>query len=159
MTEQRPSMTERPRMTRRGLLALAGVSVLAGCNGLTGLGSENEPTIQAYDLPDIDSETDPEPAVPESVPVAIDADYLDAARNRVTTLLAALPTPLGPEEIPNGYIRMQLADAATDATTGYSAVDRTAALTEPVPQPRAASGSFPPSAAKKSRFSRTVSRQ
>jgi hypothetical protein len=105
-------------MTRRGLLALAGTSVLAGCNGLAGLGGGDEPTIRAYDLPDINPDEYPEPAVPESVPVDIDPDHFDAARDRVTTLLAELPTPLGPEDIPNGYVREQLSDAATDATTG-----------------------------------------
>ncbi|MEF8863295.1 MAG: hypothetical protein V5A40_16320, partial [Haloarculaceae archaeon] len=118
MSEERAPTTERGRMTRRGVLALAGTSVLAGCNGFAGLGGGQEPTIRAYDLPDIDPDEDPEPAVPESVPVDIAPDHFDAARNRITTLLAELPTPLGPGDIPNGYIRQQLSDAATDATTG-----------------------------------------
>lgn len=117
MSEESAPATERGRMTRRGVLALAGTSVLAGCNGLAGLGGRQEPTIRAYDLPDIDPE-DPEPAIPESVPVDIAPDHFDAARNRVTTLLAELPTPLGPGDIPNGHIRKQLSDAATEATTG-----------------------------------------
>ncbi|WP_244605334.1 hypothetical protein [Halorhabdus rudnickae] len=104
-------------MTRRGLLALAGTSFLAGCNGLTGLEDGDEPTIRAYDLPDIDPDEDREPVVSESVPVEIAPDHFDAARNRVTTLLAKLPTLLGPEDIPNGHIREQLSDAATNATS------------------------------------------
>ncbi|WP_311172127.1 hypothetical protein [Halobellus ordinarius] len=118
MNEESAPATDRGRMTRRGVLALAGTSVLAGCSGLAGLGDEQEPTIRASDLPDIDPDEDPDPAIPESVPVDIAPDHFDAARNRVTTLLAELPTPLGPGDIPNGYIRQQLSDAATDATTG-----------------------------------------
>jgi hypothetical protein len=118
MDEERASTREQGRTTRRGLLALAGTSVLAGCNGLAGLGGGTEPTIRAYDLPDIDPDEDREPAIPESVPVDIAPDHFDATRNRVTTLLAELPTPLGPEDIPNGYVRQQLSDAATDATAG-----------------------------------------
>jgi hypothetical protein len=107
-------------MTRRGLLTLAGTSVLAGCSGLAGLDGGTEPTIRAYDLPDIDPDEYPEPAVPESIPVDIAPEHLDAARNRVTTLLAELPTPLEPGDIPNGYVRTQLSDAATDATAGLN---------------------------------------
>jgi hypothetical protein len=118
MDEERASTTGRRRMTRRGLVALAGTSLLAGCTGLAGLGDGESPTIRAYDLPDVDPDGELEPAVPESVPVDIAADHFDAARNRVTTLLSDLPTPLGPEEIPNGYVRERLSDAATDATDG-----------------------------------------
>ena len=120
MNRKSASTTEQGRVTRRGLLALAGTSVLAGCNGLAGLGGGEDSTIRAYDLPDIDPNRDPEPTIPESVPVDIAPDYFDVARDRVTTLLAELPMPLGPEDIPNGYIRTQLADAATDATAGLN---------------------------------------
>ena len=120
MTGERTSTTEGVRVTRRGLLALAGTSVLAGCNSLAGLDGERESTIRAYDLPNIDTDEDWDPVIPESIPVDIAPDHFDAARNRVTTLLAELPMPLGPEEIPNGYIRERLADAATDATTGLT---------------------------------------
>lgn len=114
---RKPPTTPQGRTTRRGLLALAGTSLLAGCAGITGLGHREE-TIRSYELPDVDRHGDPEPPVPESVPVDIAPDHFDAARNRVTTLLAELPTPLGPEEIPNGYVRERLSDAATDAADG-----------------------------------------
>ncbi len=116
MNEERTSPRERGRLTRRGLLSLAGTTALAGCTGLAGLGDGNERTIRAYDLPDVDPDEDPEPVVPESVPVDIAPAHFDGARDRVTTLVADLPTPLGPEDIPNGYIRARLSDAATDAT-------------------------------------------
>ncbi|NHX37759.1 hypothetical protein G9C84_15120 [Halolamina sp. R1-12] len=74
--------------------------------------------MRAYDLPDVDRRE--EPVVPESVPVEIAPEYFDASRNRVTTLLADLPTPLGPGDIPNGYVREQLVDAAADATDRLS---------------------------------------
>lgn len=118
MNEESASTTERGQMTRRGVLALAGTSILAGCTDLAGLGGEKDSTIRAYDLVDIDPDEFPDPAVPESTPVEIAPTHFDATRSRVTTLLAELPTPLGPEDIPNGYIRTQLADAATDATDG-----------------------------------------
>jgi hypothetical protein len=105
-------------MTRRGVLALGVTSALAGCSGLAGLDGGNEPTVRAADLPDIDVDGWPEPLVPESVPVEIADSHFGAARNRVTTLLAELPTPLGPADIPNGYIREQLSSAGGAATDG-----------------------------------------
>jgi hypothetical protein len=116
--DERAPAAERARTTRRGLLALAGTSVVAGCSGLAGLTGGTEPTIRAYELPDVDHDGDPEPAVPESVPVDVAPAHFDADRDRITTLLAKLPTPLGPEEIPNGYVRQRLSDAAADATAG-----------------------------------------
>ncbi len=117
MQQDSASTTAWGRMTRRGVLALAGTTLLAGCNGLAELGNGAEPTIRAYDLPDIDPDEDRQPVVSESVPVEIAPDHFDAARNRVATLLAELPTPLGPEDIPNGHIRERLSDAASNATT------------------------------------------
>lgn len=120
MDEESGSATERPRTTRRGLLALAGTSVFAGCGGLPGLGRGTTPTVRAHELPDVDPDEDLEPVVPEAVPVDIASAHFDTARNRVTTLLAELPTPLGPEDVPNGYVREQLSDAAAAATTGLT---------------------------------------
>lgn len=119
MTEQSSPTAER-RLTRRSVLALAGTSALAGCSGLPDLGGGSEPTIRAYDLRDIDPSEDREPIVPESVPVDVAPEHVDASRGRITTLLAELPTPFGPEEIPNGYVREQLVAAATNATEGLS---------------------------------------
>lgn len=116
MEKERTSPAARSRMTRRRVLALGATSVLAGCSGLAGLDGGNEPTVRAYDLPDIDADGWPEPVVSESVPVEIAATHFDAARNRVTTLLAQLPTPLGPADIPNGHVREHLSTAGADAT-------------------------------------------
>lgn len=106
------------RLSRRGVLALLGSGVVAGCSGLAGRDDGGEATIQAHELPDVDPDDRPAPVVAESVPVDVAAAHLDAARTRITTLLATLPTPLGPEEIPNGHVRMQLADAGAAATDG-----------------------------------------
>jgi hypothetical protein len=120
MDEESGSATQRPQTTRRGLLALAGASVLAGCGGLPGLGRGTPPTVRAHELPDVDPDEDPDPVVPEAIPVDIASAHFDTARNRVTTLLAELPTSLGPEDVPNGYVREQLSDAAAAATTGLT---------------------------------------
>lgn len=120
MDEKRNPSPEEIGVSRRTLLAVAGTAALAGCNGLPEFGNESEPTIRAHDLPDIESQGDPDPVVPESVPVDIAPEYFDTARDHVTTLLGELPTPLGSEEIPNGYVREQIVDAAADATTGLS---------------------------------------
>ena len=104
------------RLTRRGLLSLVGASALAGCGGFGGLTGDSEPTIRAFDLPDIDRESVPEPIVAPSVPVDIAPSHLETARARTTNLLAELPTPLTEAAIPNGYVRNELTDAADDAT-------------------------------------------
>lgn len=120
MPKERESATDRRRVSRRGVLALAGASALAGCTGLAELGEGDDPTIHAYDLREIDPGDDPDPVVPESVPVDVASAHFGAAQERVTSLLADLPTPLGPEEIPNGHVRRHLVDAATTATDGLS---------------------------------------
>jgi len=108
------------RVTRRGLLALVGTSAVAGCNTLDGLLDGNGSTISAYDLPDVDEDAAVEPVVPEAIPLEISADHLDSARDRVTSLLAELPTPMRATHIPNGYVRKELTDAAGEATDQLS---------------------------------------
>lgn len=108
--------TSGTRVSRRGLLALAGASAVAGCSTLDGVLGESEQTIRAYDLPDVDEDSVPSPVVPPAVPVDITPAHLDSSRDRVTALLDQLPTPFGPDQIPNGHIRSRLADAAGEAT-------------------------------------------
>jgi hypothetical protein len=107
--------TDRSRLTRRGVLSLAGATALAGCQSIVG-GNDDSETIRAYDLPDVDPETVPTPVVPRSIPVDIAPAYLASGRDRIGELLGALPTPLGPDEIPNGHIRERLTGAADEAT-------------------------------------------
>ncbi|EMA26342.1 hypothetical protein [Haloarcula argentinensis] len=106
------------RLTRRGVLALAGASAIAGCSSLDSVGGGGEATIDTYNLPDIPRHGEREAPVSPSVPVDIATSHFDVARERVRSLLATLPTPLGPEEIPNGHIRQHLTDAASDASDG-----------------------------------------
>lgn len=110
-------MPER-RVTRRGVLALVGAGAVAGCSALDGLTGDDEPTIRAYDLPDVDADNGefPDPAVVQSVPVVVAPAHFAAARDRTTALLSDLPTPLGPASIPNGHVRQHVTDAAADAT-------------------------------------------
>lgn len=117
MRDETPS-SEGPRLTRRGLLGVAGVSVVGGCSSLDGLASGSESTISAYDLPDVDADSAPEPVVAPSVPVDVDPAHFAGARDRVNSLLAELPTPLGPDDVPNGHVRQRLTDAAATATDG-----------------------------------------
>lgn len=105
-------------MTRRSLLAAAGTSAIAGCSSLDGVGGDDGPTIRTVELPDVDTDSVSEPVVAPSVPVDVDPAYFAGRRNRVNELLASLPIPLGPDDIPNGHVRDHLADAAEDATTG-----------------------------------------
>ncbi|WP_202904555.1 hypothetical protein [Haloarcula rubripromontorii] len=103
-------------MTRRGMLALAGASAIAGCGSIGNTGGE--PTIDAYDLPDIRRDEELESPVPPAVPVDVATSHFEAARERVHSLLATLPTPLGPDEVPNGHVRQHLTDAASTASDG-----------------------------------------
>lgn len=102
--------------TRRGALALLATGALAGCSSLDRFTTEQQTTISSHRLPDIDEEAASEMPVAPAVPVDIGQQHLNAARDRTTTLLARLPTPLGPAEIPNGYVRQELLDAAAEAT-------------------------------------------
>ncbi|WP_193571741.1 hypothetical protein [Haloarcula sp. JP-L23] len=104
--------------TRRGFLAVVGASALAGCGAVERFADGDEPTIRSHELPDVDTGDDERPhhLLFPAVPVPIEDAYLGAGRDRTTELLSGLPTPLGPDEIPNGHIREHLLDAADHAT-------------------------------------------
>lgn len=106
------------RMTRRSLLTLVGASAIAGCSGFGGTDRSGAVTIRSNDLPDIRRHEEIAAPVQPAVPVSLAPSYLEAARTRVHKLVTELPMPLGPEEIPNGHIRQQLTDAASDASDG-----------------------------------------
>lgn len=110
--------------TRRGFLALVGAGAVAGCSGLGDLGGGEEPEIDTYSFPDFEHGEDPQPSIAPSVPVTIEPAYLRKARTRTTDLLAELPTPLGPTEIPNGTVRQHLTNAADDAWSHLQAAMR-----------------------------------
>jgi len=106
------------RLSRRGALALLGA--LAGCSGANPLDSESVP-------PELDAAavravaSDSAPTVPARLPVDIGSDHLAATERRARSLLDAVPTSLGPDEIPNGAIREKLRDARRRAAERLSA--------------------------------------
>lgn len=107
---------DRQQMTRRGVLALSGTAAVAGCLSIGDLQDSSEETIRAYDLPDVDAESVRKPIVAPSIPVDVVPSYFTTSRDRVNALLGELPTPMGPDDIPNGHVRQHLTDAAGDAT-------------------------------------------
>ena len=106
-------------ITRRGLLAAAGTAVVAGCSGLDRNGTSSSGTISSARLPD-GIETS-EPLVVDELPIDLERAYLRESENRVLTSLSSLPMPLTQSDIPNGYIRQELIDAASDATNALDA--------------------------------------
>jgi hypothetical protein len=97
------------------VLSAAGAALLAGCSGFDSDERDSE-TIPAGRLRGIVPHGDSEPVVVETLPVEIERTKLAASTRRVTELLAELPMPFGPEDVPNGHIRQELTSAATDAT-------------------------------------------
>jgi hypothetical protein len=121
MQDETASNTSSRGMTRRSLLAAAGVSAIAGCSSIDSPTSGNDPTIRTVELPDVDAGSVPEPVVAPSVPVDVDPAYFVGRRDRINELLASLPIPLGPDDVPNGHVRDHLTDAADTATNGLDA--------------------------------------
>lgn len=108
-------MSDDHATTRRGLLAAGGLCLTAGCANSLPL-SGSDPQLSAHELPELDPDEERHPPVQVAVPVDVAPDHVDAHRGRVRELLATLPTPFGPEEIPNGVVRERLLDAAATAT-------------------------------------------
>ena len=109
-------------VTRRRLLALSGVGTLAslaGCSGL--LPGEGERTVAADAL--ADAVADDPPTVPETLPVEIEASFVDEQRSTAESDLAAVPAPFDREEIPNGVIRARLNDTHESATDSIGRID------------------------------------
>lgn len=102
--------------TRRGFLTVTGATLLAGCSGLDQFSDDSDEMISSHRLPDVVKNGESEPIVVDTVPVNIERDRLTETVQRVSTLLGTLPIPFGPEDIPNGYVRRQLVNAANDAS-------------------------------------------
>jgi hypothetical protein len=102
--------------TRRGFLAATRTALLAGCNGLDQLDEDERETVYAHELPQATEDGESEPILGEDVPVDIERTVLNERRQRVTELLDTLPMAFGPSDVPNGYVREQLVDAAEEAT-------------------------------------------
>lgn len=108
-------MSDDRATTRRGLLAAGGLCLTGGCATSLPL-SGGDAHLSAHDLPRLDPDEERHPPVRVAVPVDVAAEHVAAHRDRVRELLAVLPTPLGPDEIPNGAVRERLLDAAATAT-------------------------------------------
>lgn len=114
---------------RRRFLALTTAS-LTGCNGRFP-GTEPE-TIDGDRLSKIVKRD--APAIPETLPVAIDPAFIDAQVDDARQMLADVPAPLDAEEIPNGAIRERLnhryesvksrLDTVADAETPLERLER-----------------------------------
>lgn len=102
--------------TRRGFLAATGTALLAGCSGLDRFSGDERETIHSHELRDVAEDGESEPVVVDDVPVDIERAYLASARDRVTELLDGIPMAFGPADVPNGYVREKLVDAADEAT-------------------------------------------
>jgi hypothetical protein len=106
-------------ITRRGFLAAAGTTVVAGCGGFDGNGTRSSETISSARLPeDIDRS---KPLVVRQLPIGIEQAYLRESEDRVLALLTSLPMPLTQAAIPNGYVRQEVINAASDATNALNA--------------------------------------
>lgn len=106
-------MTDAP-FTRRGFLKLGGTvglvgsAVLAGCSSLQG---EPQSVMLSGDELDAVLEDDT-PRIPQTLPVDIEAAFLDSLAAPAREALSSVPTPLDRTEVPNGAIRQEL--SATD---------------------------------------------
>lgn len=116
-----------PRTTRRGALALAGAVALAGCGDL-GLPGTGGPTL---DGSAVSAAVDgPDPRVPETFPVRLEEAELSGSRDRARGLLEDVPTPLGPDEVPNGVVRERMGREVDDANEQLSRVTDAESLRE-----------------------------
>lgn len=106
---------------RRRLLALSGtgaLAALAGCSGLLGGG---ERALDAGAL--AEAVAGDAPTVPETLPVDIEASFVDEQRSIARSSLDGVPAPFDREEIPNGVIRERLNDVYEVATESLREVD------------------------------------
>ncbi|MFA1609616.1 hypothetical protein [Halobellus rubicundus] len=113
---------ERSAIGRRRLLAISGtgaLAALAGCSGF--LSGESEPTVDADALAEAVSSD--APAVPETVPIDIEASFVDEQESIARSALDGVPAPFDREEIPNGVIRERLNGVYESATESIDRVD------------------------------------
>jgi hypothetical protein len=106
-------------------LSAAGAASLAGCSALPAdrnpLGTPTPSTIEGRRVrAALEGQV---PTIPAPGVLAPGEEYLQATRRRVTEALAAVPTPLGPSEIPNAAVRAELSEYAETAREALSAAD------------------------------------
>jgi len=93
------------RVTRREALAVGGAAVLAGCGVPDVLGSDSV-TIDGGQLElAVQSER---PQVTGPLPVDVARSHVAASRERAHSLLASVPLPLTPADLPNGAMREEV---------------------------------------------------
>jgi len=110
---------------REFLRATGAVGLLgtAGCNAVFG-GSDGARSIPAAQLQSIAAAGPP--AIPETIPVDVEAAFLQDSAEAVGTILRSVPTPLTAQEIPNGVIRQHVSstvDRARSYRHGAEAAD------------------------------------
>jgi hypothetical protein len=120
--------------TRRSLVAAAGTAltgVLAGCSGLRPLSNETDVEYDDSALAEVPGDL---PRVPAAIPVQPTTAHLDAARDRLRSLLDGTAV----ERVPNAAVRERLArerasarEALSQETTDTQPVDALAGLTYP----------------------------
>lgn len=104
---------------RRAFLSLVAASSLAGCSGpLPGVESR---TVDGRRLQELAGKDPVE--VPETLPVSIEASFVDAQAARAREVLATVPAPFDREEIPNDAIRERLNRHAERAREALREVD------------------------------------
>lgn len=124
-------MTDASPSRRRFLRGLGGVALVgaAGCSALPG-GGEDAPTLSAATLRSVVDEDAPD--VPRTLPVPIEAAYLDAVVAGIEETLAGVPITFTASHVPNGAIREELTrqrervatrrDTAAEAASPYEAL-------------------------------------
>jgi hypothetical protein len=104
--------TDGPGPTRRELLstsAAAALAGLAGCGGrLPDRFGRDPPTIDGEAL--VEATRGDPPTVPETLPVALEASFVDDQRATARSRLDATPAPFDRATIPNGVMRERLND-------------------------------------------------
>lgn len=108
------------RLSRRGLLATVGASALAGCGGFGGDDSLEE--LDASEFRDIPASPEP-PTVPR-LPITVSDTFTVEQVEAAQRSLAAVPTPLGRDEVPNGHVRDHVYDALREARSSLTAASQ-----------------------------------
>ena len=121
--------------TRRGVLALAGGVALAGCGDLRVPGT-GPPELDGDAVGAVAAMADPH--VPETFPVRLDPPTLAASIDRARALADQVPTPLSPEEVPNGVVRQRMERRVEHANAAVREATDAASMRESLADARSA---------------------
>lgn len=109
-------MTVPNQLSRRETLVATAVS-LAGCGSIPNTEQKARGSVSSVRLPDVTQDGEPAQVIVDGLPLRIETRYLKAGAERTVELLDRLPIPLSATDIPNGYIRHELTEAAADAAS------------------------------------------